>query len=91
MFTKVDQRRVQRTGGSTYTVSLPKEWAVDNKITAGSVLTFYPEGNSIVLTTENENERSEGSIKISKMDSGEITRAIFSMYVSGFELIKLES
>ncbi len=91
MTTNVDRRKVQRTGGSTYTVSLPKGWAVDNKITAGSVLTFYPEGNSIVVTTENEDERSEGSIKVSKMDNGEITRAIFSMYVSGFEMMKLES
>ena len=91
MNTNINQRRVQRTGGSTYTISLPKNWAVDNKITAGSILTFYPEGSSIILTTENNSERSEGSVKISKMDKGEIIRSIFSMYVSGFEVIKLES
>ena len=91
MNTNINQRRVQRTGGSTYTISLPKNWAVDNKITAGSVLTFYPEGSSIILTTENNSERSEGAVKISKMDKGEIIRSIFSMYVSGFEVIKLES
>ena len=44
----MEVRKVQITGGSTYTVSLPKEWATESGIEAGSKLAFYPEGNTLI-------------------------------------------
>ncbi len=39
----METRKVQVTGGSTYTVSLPKEWATENDVSAGSVVDFHAE------------------------------------------------
>lgn len=45
----VETRKVQVTGGSTFTVSIPKEWATANDVSAGSTVEFYPEGDSLFL------------------------------------------
>ena len=87
----VETRKVQVTGGSTYTVSIPKGWATDNGVEAGSTVEFYPEGDSLFLTPRTEEERTEGTLQIEDLSGEELTRAVMSMYVSGFDVIALES
>ena len=36
------ERKVQLTGGTTYTVSLPKEWADEHDVSVGTRLHIYP-------------------------------------------------
>lgn len=79
------------TGGSTYTVSIPKDWATDNGVSAGSEVEFYPEGDSLFLTPRSEEERTEGTLDIATLEGDELTRAVMTMYVSGFDIIALES
>ena len=87
----VETRKVQVTGGSTYTVSIPKDWATENGISAGSQVEFYPEGDSLVLTPLTEDEHTEGTLDITNLGGEELTRALMTMYVSGFDIIALES
>ncbi|WP_224268303.1 phosphate signaling complex PhoU family protein [Haloprofundus salinisoli] len=87
----VETRKVQVTGGSTYTVSIPKEWATENGVSAGSEVEFYPEGDSLFLTPRSEEERTEGTLDISQLEGQELVRAVMTMYVSGFDVIALES
>ena len=87
----VETRKVQVTGGSTYTVSIPKDWATDNGVEAGSTVEFYPEGDSLFLTPKTEEERTEGTLDVEDLAGEELTRAVMSMYVSGFDIISLES
>ncbi|MFC7202463.1 PhoU domain-containing protein [Haloferax namakaokahaiae] len=87
----VETRKVQVTGGSTYTVSIPKGWATENGISAGSEVEFYPEGDSLFLTPRTEEERTEGTLEITNLEGDELTRAVMTMYVSGFDIISLES
>ncbi|WP_435155011.1 PhoU domain-containing protein [Haladaptatus sp. DFWS20] len=87
----METRKVQVTGGSTYTVSLPKTWATDNGIEAGSVVEFYPESDSLLLTPKNERDQLEGSLDIRDLKDEELNRAVMTMYVSGFDIITLES
>ncbi|MCO8265586.1 PhoU domain-containing protein [Haloferax prahovense] len=87
----VETRKVQVTGGSTYTVSIPKDWATDNGVSAGSEVEFYPEGDSLFLTPRSEEERTEGTLDIATLEGDELTRAVMTMYVSGFDIIALES
>ncbi|WEL30479.1 Phosphate uptake regulator [Haloferax volcanii] len=82
---------MQVTGGSTYTVSIPKDWATDNGVSAGSEVEFYPEGDSLFLTPRSEEERTEGTLDIATLEGDELTRAVMTMYVSGFDIIALES
>ncbi|SFK72040.1 Phosphate uptake regulator [Halogranum rubrum] len=87
----VETRKVQVTGGSTYTVSIPKDWATENGVSAGSEVEFYPEGDSLFLTPRTDEERTEGTLDISNLQGDELTRAVMTMYVSGFDIIALEN
>ena len=87
----METRKVQVTGGSTYTVSLPKEWATTNGISGGSVVEFHPEEGSLLLTPRNEEERTEGTLDITGLTDDQLTRAVVTMYVSGFDIITLET
>ena len=87
----METRKVQVTGGSTYTVSLPKGWATENGISAGSVVEFYPEEDSLLLTPKGEEERTEGTLDITDLEDEDLMRAVVTMYVSGFDIINLET
>jgi phosphate uptake regulator len=88
----METRKVQVTGGSTYTVSLPKEWATDNDVSAGSVVEFHSEADLLLLSPQREEDRIAGSLDISGVDEEhELTRAVMTMYVSGFDVIRLET
>jgi phosphate uptake regulator len=87
----VETRKVQVTGGSTYTVSIPKTWATENGVSAGSEVEFYPEGDSLFLTPRTGEERTEGTLNIADLGGDELTRAVMTMYVSGFDIIALEN
>ncbi|MEF8812573.1 MAG: PhoU domain-containing protein [Halovenus sp.] len=86
----METRKVQVTGGSTYTVSLPKEWATENGISSGSVVEFQSEDNLLLLTPKKEDDRTEGILDITGLtEDHELTRAVMTMYVSGFDVITL--
>jgi phosphate uptake regulator len=87
----METRKVQVTGGSTYTVSIPKTWANDNDVSAGSTVEFYPEGDSLFMTPVGGDERTEGTLDITNLEGTELIRAVMTMYVSGFDVIVLES
>lgn len=87
----METRKVQVTGGSTYTVSLPKTWATDHGISGGSVVEFYPEDDALLLVPKREEERTEGTLDITGLEDDELMRAVVTMYVSGFDIITLET
>jgi phosphate uptake regulator len=87
----METRKVQLTGGSTYTVSLPKEWATENGISAGSEIEFHPEGGSLLLAPRGEGGSAEGVLDVTDMREEELTRAVVMMYVGGFDVITLET
>ncbi|MFB6162101.1 MAG: PhoU domain-containing protein [Halococcoides sp.] len=86
----METRKVQLTGGSTYTVSLPKEWATANDVEAGSEIQFHPEDERLVLSPRDSEEQSTGSFDVGSRDgAAELTRVVITMYVSGFDQICL--
>jgi len=89
--TTMETRKVQVTGGSTYTVSIPKSWANDNDVSAGSTVEFYPEGDSLFMTPVGGDEQTEGTLDITNLEDTQLIRAVMTMYVSGFDVIVLES
>ena len=86
----METRKVQVTGGSTYTVSIPKTWATDNDVEAGTEIEFFPDGDSLFLTPRSEEERTRGTLDITDLAGQALTRAVTTMYVSGFDVIELE-
>ena len=87
----METRKVQVTGGSTFTVSIPKDWATENGIEAGKRLAFYPQDDSLVVTPSDSDEKSEGTLDITDLRGESLTRTVMTMYVSGFDVMILES
>jgi phosphate uptake regulator len=87
----VETRKVQVTGGSTFTVSIPKEWATENNVEGGSEVAFYPDGDSLFLAPKRTEERTEGTLDVAGLEGEELIRGVMTMYVSGFDVINLEA
>jgi phosphate uptake regulator len=87
----MERRKVQMTGGSTYTVSIPKDWARDNEVSAGDEVGFYEETDTLLLTTAAGDETSEGRLDVTGLEGGALRRAVMTMYVSGFDIMRLEA
>lgn len=87
----MERRKVQLTGGSTFTVSVPKDWAREHEIEAGDELRVYQDGHTLHLTTGEEVATSEGHLEISELDGDALPRAVMTMYVSGFDEMVLEA
>ncbi|MFW6436863.1 MAG: PhoU domain-containing protein [Halococcoides sp.] len=86
----METRKVQRTGGSTYTVSLPKEWARANDVEAGDRIRFHDEDDRLVLRPHHDESQTTGVFEVGDREGEvELTRVVITMYVSGFDEIRL--
>ncbi len=84
------ERKVQLTGGSTYTVSLPKTWAIDQHIEPGATVNLYEQGDQLVMTrgpngTGSEPQRAE--ITAGNRDSPSLSLSVASAYIAGCDEI----
>jgi len=85
------RRKVQIAGGSTFTVSLPKHWTEEHGIGRGSLIDFHREDDALWLTPHQNGERTEGILEITGLDDAQLARAVTAMYISGFDIITLET
>jgi len=86
-------RRLQVTGGSTYTVSLPKTWIEELKLKKNSYITLIKNRNdSITLFQEEKSKKTNAVAFIGKSDSKEsIRRKIIAIYLSGYKTIEIKT
>ncbi|WP_440765521.1 PhoU domain-containing protein [Natronorubrum sp. DTA7] len=86
----METRKVQLTGGTTFTVSLPKAWATEQGIDPGSILYLYPHDDGSLLL-ESEAETTTGdrttTIDLRSVDETSVRQTIHALYVSGFDSI----
>ena len=83
-------RKVQVTGGSTYTVSIPKEWANSNDVSAGSIVEFFPQNETLVLTPREQHQRTEGEFDVAATTAEYVERGVIAMYLNGFDDITFD-
>lgn len=92
-----ERRKVQFTGGSTYIISLPKKWIIQNQLKRGSYIKLREaEGGALTIipmeAAISQKSLDEASIKILPMDSSEaVTRKIVSAYLAGYSLIRIKA
>lgn len=91
-----EHRKLQMTGGSTYIISLPKEWVTRNQLKKGSSLMLYEEDNgtlSILPPQIVKKEKPEEAfIKVATSDLPEaVIRKVISAYIVGYNLLHLKS
>ena len=91
---KNETRKIQFSGNSSFTTTLPKQWVEQNNLKAGEEITlFYNSENEIVITPNNKivNSNKEIRINIDKENYDTILRKIVSLYVTGYNLIKISN
>ena len=89
----IQTRRLQMTGGSTYIVSLPKDWIDELQIKKNSDVTLIKNSNdSITLFQDEQNKKNTGITSVGKNDSKEsIRRKVIAMYISGYKIIEIRT
>jgi phosphate uptake regulator len=86
----METRKVQLAGGSTYTVSLPKGWAEEHGVEAGSQLVVAPHDDGS-LTVRVSDVREGRTAACARLDGGDRdpARTVGALYVAGFDEITL--
>jgi phosphate uptake regulator len=92
---KEEQRKLQITGGSTYIVSLPKDWVTKNQLKKGSsmVLREEDDGSLSVLPykIEKKETRDEAFIRVSSNENPDaVIRKAISAYLMGYNMLHIK-
>ena len=87
-------RKVQLTGGSTYVVSLPKNWARAAGIKPGDYVQLIPQSDMSLLIVPGEEGEKEGLSEIlidaSLAETPEdVAREFIACYLVGYDIIRL--
>ena len=85
------KRKVQVTGGSTYTVSLPKDWAGEQEIEAGSTVHLYSREDKLLVSKDEHDSRKRSvAIEEGGREPEDLARSVASAYIAGCEEIRVE-
>lgn len=88
-------RRIQISGGSTYTISLPKKWIDELGIKNGDNMTIIKNANqsmTIFPGLDTEKPPKKAVLTISQKDSDEsIRQKIIALYLNGYKTIQIAS
>lgn len=87
-----ETRKLQMTGGSTYILSIPKRWIIQNQLKKGSALLIREEedGSLSILSPElrRMDKMEEVFIKVSpNEESNAVIRKVVSAYLVGYNVI----
>ncbi|MDR0372621.1 MAG: phosphate uptake regulator PhoU [Nitrososphaerota archaeon] len=90
------QRKLQVTGGSTFILSLPKDWATKNELKRGSSMIVREEddGSLSISPTSlpQKGKQDEAFIKVTPNDNPDaIMRTAISAYLSGYNIIHVRA
>ena len=83
---KMEYRKIQVTGDSTYIISLPKAWIKKNKLDKGDVLSVIERADEVLLKIKDEKEK-ETHVKIKTNDEDFLARLLITKYIQGYDNI----
>jgi phosphate uptake regulator len=91
-----EQRKLQVTGGSTFILSLPKDWATRNELKRGSsmVLREEEDGTLSISPTkfDKKEKQDEAYIKTNPNDNPDaVMRTAISAYLNGYNVMHIRS
>lgn len=83
------QRKVQLTGGGTYLVTLPKEWAETFGVTTGAVVTLVPnDSGALLLVPEKVRTSNRCTVAVGGQSFDRLQRALIARYIAGYDVIE---
>jgi len=82
------ERKIQLAGGSTFTISIPRDWGLSQGLDKGETVYIYQQRDRLVVTPSaiTGPERT-ARIEAVDMDSGELKQRIYSAYTAGCDQI----
>ena len=84
------QRKVQITGGATFFVTLPKDWAERIGLASGTVVTLMPnDSGALLLVPERLLGENRCSIAMDDLDYSRLQREIIAKYIVGYDVIEV--
>lgn len=93
---QVELRRLQMTGGASYTVSLPKDWVKEQGLKVGDVVAVLPRSDSSLTLVPHEkipagqDKGAEIVLSPSKdHDKEQILRTVVAQYLAGYDVIRI--
>ncbi|HEY6238536.1 MAG TPA: phosphate uptake regulator PhoU [Thermoplasmata archaeon] len=88
-------RRIQKTGGSTFIVSLPKSWVVQRNLRAGDVLLFAPRSDGSLTVYPEEGQRADEVRRqvavTNEMAEPHLFRLLVAEYIAGAPLLEIRT
>jgi phosphate uptake regulator len=84
----METRKVQLTGGSTYTVSLPKRWADEHHIEAGRQLSLHPNGDGSLVVRAGPpqgDDETTARVTVDSYTEDNIRRTVQALYAAGLD------
>ncbi len=86
----MELRKLQKTGGSTYVVSLPKKWVERERLDRGSLVTIKEQkGGSIIVTPGSRKEEAVREIQIPADQN--LLRHLIEKYLLGYDVLRIKS
>ena len=91
-----EQRKLQVTGGSTFILSLPKEWATKNELKQGSSMTVREEEDGSLSISPSsfpkKEKQDEAFIKVALNDNYDaVMRTAISAYLDGYNILHVRA
>lgn len=87
---EVIHRKIQRTGGTTYIVSLPKKWVENHNMREGDFITLIIDEDEIIIKTQEESrEELSAVINAKDIDPRLLERLVISYYLAGYDIVKV--
>ena len=91
-----EQRKLQVTGGSTFILSLPKEWATKNELKRGSAMVVREEEDGSLSISPSsfpkKEKQDEAFIKASLTDNPDaVMRTAISAYLNGYNVLHIKA
>jgi phosphate uptake regulator len=90
----MDARKVQKTGGSTFIVSLPKKWVNEIGIKKGDSIGFIQQPDGTMLLSPKLAGKKTPRIRVvnvEEMESEHLLRKMISIYMAGYNIIELKA
>ncbi|MGI0067199.1 MAG: PhoU domain-containing protein [Thermoplasmata archaeon] len=88
-------RRIQKTGGSTFIISLPKNWVTSRGLHAGDLLAFTPRPDGSLIVTPEE----AGGVEVVRrvvlvsndMQEDYLIRRLIAEYIAGSSILEIRT
>jgi phosphate uptake regulator len=88
-------RRIQKTGGSTFIISLPKNWVVSRGLGPGDILFFTPRADGSLTVFPEATAAPEGERRLvevtNDMDREHLFRRLIAEYIAGYPLLEVRT